>query len=97
MPSGKGEGKAGDCLMNDEDKQEIISALNLAMISSSIPERIRRQIKDTAAHSSLTWVHSIPTTAGYGITAEYRLNPDGSLGLEFRDGEGATFWRGAFR
>lgn len=76
---------------------EILDQLRGSVISSSLPAHIGEWVRKTAGHATLPWTFSIPMAPpGYSLGTWWTLCPDGSIHLELRDGEGATFWRGTF-
>jgi hypothetical protein len=75
----------------------VVEKLGASVIPSSFPAYVGKQIRQAAAHGGCMWVHTIPMGGAMCLLAEYRLNPDGTLNLEFKDSNGCIFWRGTFR
>jgi hypothetical protein len=75
----------------------IVERLSASVIPSSFPARIGEQIRQACGYGGSLYRHIIPLGGPVMLCAEYRMNPDGTLQLEFQDTSGQPFWRGTFR
>jgi hypothetical protein len=87
--------------MTEPEIKELAAALaaeiGSSVIPSSFPAEIGDWIRDAVKHGGHIYRHMIPLGGPIALFADYRLNPDGTLNLEFQDTNGAPFWRGTFR
>lgn len=81
----------------DKVADRVAERLSESVIPSSFPAAVGDWIREACKHGAVLWIHTLPMNGPTAITTEYRMNPDGTLNLEFRDTRGCTFWRGTFR
>ena len=77
--------------------EKIVKRLSASVIPSALPAWAGDWIREVAKHGSYVWSYTIPMGAGTCMGVFSRLNPDGSLHMEFHDTNGCPFWRGTFR
>jgi hypothetical protein len=86
-----------DLEMADAIAGRIVEKLSASVIPSSFPAFIGEWIRETCSHGGHLYRHMIPMSGPTAMFADYRLNPDGTLALEFQDTNGNRFWGGTFR
>jgi hypothetical protein len=84
-------------ILAEDIAARVIKGLGQSVIPSVIPARIGEKIREACSHGSALWVQTIPLAGAYCLSISYRLNPDGTINLEFHDWSGQIFWRGTFR
>jgi hypothetical protein len=75
----------------------IVDRLTSSVIPSSFPAEVGEWIREAHKHGASLYRHMIPMGGPTAMFADYRVNPDGTLNLEFQDTNGCPFWRGTFR
>jgi hypothetical protein len=76
---------------------EIMERLGSSVIPSCFPAEVGDWIRNAHKHGACLYRHIIPMGGPTALFADYRVNPDGTLNLEFQDTNGRSFWRGTFR
>jgi hypothetical protein len=76
--------------LSDEQLEKILATRE----PLSIPEHAGELVREIARYGGFRYMQHL----GYGsfITADWQLNPDGTIALELQEPNGTPFWRGIF-
>jgi hypothetical protein len=81
----------------DRIAQRVSEKIGASVIPSAFPAEVGEWIREACKYNASLWRHQIPMTGPTAMHAEYRLNPDGTMNLQFQDTNGRPFWNGTFR
>lgn len=76
---------------------KIAERLKGSMISSALPAEIGAWIRESCKHGAYWCTHMIPMGGATCMVINYKLHPDGSVHMEWKDTCGQIFWQGIFR
>ena len=72
---------------------KVVAGLQTAVIPAALPRDIGTLLRSELGHGSVIQMHTV-NVGQLWIVAQYLLSPDGNIGIELRDVNGAPFWRG---
>lgn len=77
--------------LSDEQLDKVLSLRE----PLSIPEHAAELVREVARYGPYTYMQHMGS--GSFVTADWSLNPDGTIGLALQAPNGSPFWRGTFR